>query len=106
MNSKYYGHTFQKEVKDEDSGEIVLKDFPVQVGGMLIENGTGKILSFLGGRDHNLSDVNFATQGIRPIGSTMKPLLVYAPAIEYGVIGAGSPVVDVKLENLSSTIRG
>ena len=26
----------------------------------------------------------------------MKPLLVYAPAIEYGVIGAGSPVVDVK----------
>ncbi len=26
----------------------------------------------------------------------MKPLLVFAPAIEYGVIGAGSPVVDVK----------
>ncbi len=26
----------------------------------------------------------------------MKPLLVYGPAIEYGVIGAGSPVVDVK----------
>lgn len=100
---EFYGHTFQKEVKDEDSGEMVLKDFPVQVGGMLIENGTGKILSFLGGRDHNLSDVNFATQGIRPIGSTIKPLLVYAPAIEYGVIGAGSPVVDVKLENLSST---
>lgn len=100
---EYYGHTFQKEVKDEDSGEIVLKDFPVQVGGMLIENGTGKILSFLGGRDHKLDKVNYSTQGIRPIGSTIKPLLVYAPAIEYGVIGAGSPVVDVKLDNLSST---
>lgn len=43
---EFYGHTFQKEVKDEDSGEIVVKDFPVQVGGMMIENGTGKILSF------------------------------------------------------------
>lgn len=98
-----YGHTFQKEVKDEDSGEIVLKDFPVQVGGMLIENGTGKILSFLGGRDHKLDKVNYSTQGVRPIGSTIKPLVAYAPAIEYGVIGAGSPVVDLKLDNLSST---
>jgi len=100
---EFYGHTFQKEVKDEDSGEIVVKDFPVQVGGMMIENGTGKILSFLGGRDHTIEAQNSATQGIRPIGSTIKPLLVYAPAIEYGVIGAGSPVVDLKLENLSST---
>lgn len=100
---EYYGHTFQKEVKDEDSGEIVVKDFPVQVGGMMIENGTGKILSFLGGRDHTIEAQNSATQGIRPIGSTIKPLLVYAPAIEYGVIGAGSPVVDLKLEKLGST---
>lgn len=100
---EFYGHTFQKEVKDVDSGEIVVKDFPVQVGGMMIENGTGKILSFLGGRDHKIEAQNSATQGIRPIGSTIKPLLVYAPAIEYGVIGAGSPVVDLKLEKLSST---
>jgi len=100
---EYYGHTFQKEVKDEDSGEIVLKDFPVQVGGMMIENNTGKILSFLGGRDHSIEAQNSATQGVRPIGSTIKPLLVFAPAIEYGVIGAGSPVVDLKLENLGST---
>ena len=100
---KFYGHTFQKEVKDKDSGEIVLKDFPVQVGGMMIENSTGKILSFLGGRDHSIEAQNSATQGVRPIGSTIKPLLVFAPAIEYGVIGAGSPVVDLKLENLGST---
>ena len=98
-----YGHTFQKEVKDENTGEVTSKDFPVEVGSMLIENGTGKILSFLGGRDYELNKVNHATQGVRPIGSTMKPLLVYAPAIEYGVIGAGSPVVDIKLENLGGT---
>ena len=40
--------------------------------------------------------LNHATQAYRQNGSAMKPLLVYAPAIEYGVIGAGSPVVDVK----------
>lgn len=98
-----YGHTFTKEVKDPNTGETITQDYPVQVGSMLIENGTGRILSFLGGRDYNLEQLNHATQAVRPIGSTMKPLLVYAPAIEYGVIGAGSPVVDVKLENLGST---
>lgn len=100
---EFYGHTFPKEVKDPITGEIITKEFPVQVGSMLIENGTGRILSFLGGRDYKLEQYNHATQSVRPIGSTIKPLLVYAPAIEYGVIGAGSPVVDVKLENLSST---
>ncbi|WP_391116456.1 transglycosylase domain-containing protein [Psychrobacillus sp. L3] len=98
-----YGHTYTKEVKDPNTGEITMQDFPVQVGSMMIENGTGKILAFLGGRDYNLEQYNHATQAVRPIGSTIKPLLVYAPAIEYGVIGAGSPVVDVKLENLGRT---
>ena len=43
-----------------------------------------------------IEELNHATQAYRPNGSTMKPLLAYGPAIEYGVIGAGSPVVDVK----------
>ncbi len=92
-----YGATYtDREVKDSLTGEMIKKDFPVQVGGMVIENSTGKILSFLGGRDYNLEKWNHATQAKRSMGSTIKPLLVYAPAIEYGVIGAGSPVVDVK----------
>ena len=58
----------------------------------------GKFLSFVGGRDLKSKALNHATQAFRQNGSSMKPLLVYAPAIEYGVIGAGSPVVDVKFE--------
>ena len=73
-----------------------MKDDPVQVGAIMIENSTGKILSFIGGRDHSQEATNHATQAYRQNGSSMKPLLVFAPAIEYGVIGAGSPVVDVK----------
>lgn len=92
----YYGHTFQKTVTDSETGEEKQVDVPVQVGSILIENQTGKILSFVGGRDFNTEELNHATRAYRSNGSTMKPLLTYAPALEYGVIGAGSPLVDVK----------
>ncbi|MEG0259225.1 MAG: transglycosylase domain-containing protein, partial [Lysinibacillus sp.] len=93
---KYYGHTYTKKGTDPVTGEEIDIQMPVQVGSMLIENSTGRILSFLGGRDFKTEEMNHATQAYRSNGSTMKPLLVYAPAIEYGVIGAGSPLVDVK----------
>lgn len=95
-NFKYYGHTYTGKDKDPVTGEEIDVEMPVQVGSILIENTTGRILSFVGGRDFKTTEVNHATQAFRPNGSTMKPLLVYAPAIEYGVIGAGSPLVDVK----------
>ncbi|MCG7344425.1 penicillin-binding protein [Sporosarcina sp. ACRSL] len=95
---EHYGFTYTREEKDYSTGETILKDNPVQVGAIMIENNTGRILSFIGGRDHQLINTNYATQTHRSNGSAMKPLLVYAPAIEYGVIGAGSPVVDVKFE--------
>ncbi|MCM3637122.1 penicillin-binding protein [Sporosarcina luteola] len=95
---EHYGFTYTREEEDISTGEIILKDDPVQVGAIMIENSTGRILSFVGGRDHNLENTNHATRAFRQNGSSMKPLLVYAPAIEYGVIGAGSPVVDVKFE--------
>ena len=90
-----YGATMSGDVLNAE-GELVTKQFPVQVGSMTIENSTGKILSFVGGRDFETEKLNHATQAFRSIGSTVKPLLVYAPAIELGKIGAGSPVVDVQ----------
>ncbi len=93
---QYYGHTYTGKGKDPVTGEETDIEMPVQVGSILIENTTGRILSFVGGRDFKTTQVNHATQAYRSNGSTMKPLLVYAPAIEYGVIGAGSPLVDVK----------
>lgn len=90
-----YGTTLTVPVTNED-GEEEMKPLPVQVGSMTIENKTGRILSFVGGRDHEIEKLNHATQAFRSLGSTVKPLLVYGPALEYGNIGAGSPVVDVK----------
>lgn len=92
----YYGATYTKNVTDPETGETKSVADPVQVGGVLIENSTGRLLSFIGGRDFKLEELNHATQAKRSNGSTMKPLLVYAPALQYGKIGAGSPVADVK----------
>nr|WP_153730933.1 transglycosylase domain-containing protein [Sporosarcina obsidiansis] len=95
-NFQYYGFTYTSEKTNAESGKSEIVENPVQVGASMIENHTGKILSFIGGRDHEIEALNHSTQAFRQNGSSMKPLLVYAPAIEYGVIGAGSPVVDVK----------
>ena len=97
-NFEYYGHTYTENVIDEETGEEVTNEQPVQVGSIIIENKTGRILSFVAGRDYNLEQSNHASRTTRQNGSTMKPILVYAPAIEYGKIGAGSPVVDVKFK--------
>lgn len=96
QNFQYYGHTYTKKEVDSETGEEKEVQVPVQVGSIMIENTTGKILSFVGGRDHKLEALNHATGAYRSNGSTMKPLLAYGPALEYGIIGAGSPVVDVK----------
>ncbi|MFP3360561.1 penicillin-binding transpeptidase domain-containing protein, partial [Planococcus sp. SIMBA_143] len=80
---------------------------------VMIENKTGRIISFIGGRDFKLEQINHATQSHRSNGSTVKPLLAYAPALEYGYISPGSPIPDVAVningwqpENYSFRERG
>ncbi|WP_298783410.1 transglycosylase domain-containing protein, partial [uncultured Marinococcus sp.] len=69
-----------------------------QVGGMMIENNSGAILSFVGGRDFETSSLNYATQTRRQNGSTMKPLLDYGPAIEEGLLHPGQTLLDIPTE--------
>ncbi len=84
-------------IEDPDTGEMVqLGEQPVQVGSVLIENSTGKILSFVGGRDFEISEQNHATNVKRQTGSTMKPLAGYGPAMELGVVQPGSVIADVE----------
>lgn len=94
-NYQNYGHTYVSIEKDPDTNEEIEVLNPVQVGSIAIENSTGRILSFIAGRDWKTEQLNHATQAYRQNGSTMKPLAVFAPALEYGVIGAGSPLADV-----------
>ena len=70
----------------------------METGAILIENKTGKIISFVGGRDYNREQLNHATDAYRSNGSTMKPLLAFAPAIELGKLSPGSILPDVPLK--------
>lgn len=96
-NYKYYGNDKPEKVKDPDTDAIVKVMEPVEVGAILIDNDTGAIISFVGGRDHERQQLNHATKGLRSNGSTMKPLLVYGPAIELGLFHPGSVIPDVPL---------
>lgn len=90
----YYGpdKTFTKEGDSEPTTE------QVETGAVLIENDTRKILAFSPGRDHTATDraYNHAFQAGRSPGSTIKPLLVYGPAMESGTIQPGSVIADIK----------
>ncbi|MBS4176007.1 transglycosylase domain-containing protein [Lederbergia citrea] len=92
-----YGPTLKRQRANPETGEMETVDDPVQIGAILIENKTGKILSFVGGRDFELEAMNHATQAKRQNGSTMKPLLVYGPAMELGASAPGSVVADVPI---------
>ncbi|WP_058307077.1 transglycosylase domain-containing protein [Gracilibacillus massiliensis] len=84
-------------IEDPETGEMVqLGEQPVQVGSVLIENSSGRILSFVGGRDFEISQKNHATNVTRQNGSTMKPLAGYGPAMEMGEVQPGSVIADVK----------
>ncbi|SFC58187.1 penicillin-binding protein [Bacillus sp. OV322] len=96
-NYPYYGYDKQEEVKDPETKKLKTVTEPVETGAVLIENKTGKILSFVGGRNYKREQTNHATAALRPNGSTMKPLLVYGPSIELGKISPASPVANVPM---------
>lgn len=65
-----------------------------QSGAMMIENGTGRILAMMEGRNFYIEQLNHATQAYRQPGSAMKPIAAYIPALEAGIIQPGSPIDD------------
>lgn len=93
----HFGPDKPQEVKDPETGELKTIMEPVEVGAILIENQTGKIISFVAGRDYQREQLNHATSAVRQNGSTMKPLLVYAPAMELGKASPGTILPDVAL---------
>uniref|UniRef100_UPI003F6E0FE9 penicillin-binding protein PBP1B n=1 Tax=Streptococcus hillyeri TaxID=2282420 RepID=UPI003F6E0FE9 len=75
-----YGHLL-----DDGTGEV-------QVGNVLLDNSTGAILGFVGGRNYNTNQNNHALNSLRSPGSSIKPILPYAIAIDRGLMGSASIV--------------
>ena len=62
----------------------------VEVGNVLMDNQTGAILGFVGGRNYQENQNNHAFDTKRSPASTTKPLLAYGIAIDQGLMGSAS----------------
>lgn len=69
-----------------------------QVSLTAIDNATGQVVSMVGGRGQENDFLNRAYQAPRQPGSTIKPLVAYAPAFARGYIPS-SVMVDAPVEN-------
>ena len=90
--------------------EVYVNDeqhFPYATSGLQPESSmivldpyTGDVLGLVGGRGEKTQNriLNRATQAKRPVGSSIKPLSVYAPAVDLEVITMGSIYDDVPLK--------
>ncbi|MCC5890317.1 MAG: hypothetical protein JJU01_07070, partial [Alkalibacterium sp.] len=68
----------------------------VQIGGSLIDNNTGRVLGFIGGRDYDYSNYNIAFDMRRSPASVIKPLVVFGPALDNGLITPATIIPDTE----------
>lgn len=74
--------------------DVKIENALQQIGAILIENKTGKILANVPGRDFKVEETNHVYAPRQP-GSVMKSIAAYAPAFEEGVLlSPESPIDD------------
>ncbi|MCF6094911.1 PBP1A family penicillin-binding protein [Microaerobacter geothermalis] len=95
-NPANFGPNATYQVIGANGQKEMVKDALEEVGAVLIENKTGAILGFMGGRNFKVSEVNHTTRPRQP-GSAMKPIAAYAPAIEEKLLQPASIIDDVPL---------
>lgn len=88
-----FGDTRTITVENED-GEKTTTEYPVQVAGTLIENATGRVIAFVGGRDYEINQQNNAFDMRRGTGSAIKPLVTYGPALAENFITPATIIPD------------
>ena len=90
------GTTHNSTATDPNTGKTIKVNEPVQNGSVLLDNKTGQVLSFVGGVNFKKSQMNHAFDTNRSPGSSIKPLITFAPAIENGLIGSQTMLADFK----------
>ncbi|PTL37685.1 transglycosylase domain-containing protein [Alkalicoccus saliphilus] len=99
------GYTIQAAMDEElqsQSYEKMSSDetYPVQAmegSYVLLDNDSGGVLAVQGGRNYEKKGLNYASAKRQP-GSTMKPIAVYAPALETGEYDPYTLLVDEELD--------
>ena len=85
---------------DDNNFPKTVKEVPVQSAMVIIDPTTGYVSGVVGGRGPKDSSrtLNRATQTLRQPGSSIKPIAIYAPAVEYGNVSPDTIVTDAELE--------
>lgn len=83
---------------EDDEGNSQSTEFPAQLAGSLIDNETGRVLGFIGGRDYEVSQYNRAFRSRRSSGSVIKPLIAYGPAIDQNLLTPATIIPDTAVE--------
>lgn len=68
-----------------------------EIAMVVINNDTGGVSAIYGGKDFKFGGFNIATQAKLQPGSTMKPILAYAPAVEYLGWSTNHMIEDTKI---------
>ena len=94
--------------KNENNFYIDNGENSLQSSMIVIDPKTGDILGVVGGIGEKSANrvQNFATQTLRPAGSVIKPLSVYAPALDKGIINWASVYDDVPVRFEESVVGG
>ena len=92
--------TIMEEVfADPDTFQRVSDGIQPQAAMVIMDPYTGDVKGVVGGREKTGDrDLNRATQSRRQIGSAIKPLTVYAPAMDLGLINYSTVFDDTPLE--------
>ena len=85
---------------DDNNFPKTSKEVPVQSSMVIIDPTTGYVSGVVGGRGTKDSSrtLNRATQTLRQPGSSIKPLAIYAPSVEYGNVDSNTIVTDAPIE--------
>ncbi|WP_099469605.1 transglycosylase domain-containing protein [Konateibacter massiliensis] len=102
MNMEFQ-EQLQSAIDDELYSFVSVNDegiYNMQAAATCIDNKTGKVVAIIGGRSQDTTGytLNRAYQSFRQPGSSIKPLLVYAPALEAGYT-PDSILVDEPIED-------
>lgn len=101
MGSGYSVYTsldsyLQEEMQNIYMDENNFPDDKVQSAAVILDNQTGSISAMIGGREHQGMRLYNRAIASRQPGSCIKPVLVYAPAFEKGIITAATVLDDYR----------
>lgn len=92
--SQNFGRSYTETAFDNNLNKNVTLTEKVQTGSVVLDNKTGAVIAFVGGRDFDENQTNHAFDTLRSPGSSIKPLIAYGPAVENNVISSKSMMAD------------